>query len=82
MTSPEPMYIPTCPGLAGLAAPACRTPVSARYLQPHRAPRAAPAPTPALTGPIQIIQGSQLVNGVYLGFPHTTQGAPRRRTSS
>ena len=36
---------------------------------------ATPAPTPALTGPIQIIQGSQLVNGVYLGFPHTTQGA-------
>jgi hypothetical protein len=29
----------------------------------------------SLTGPIQIIQGSQLVNGVYLGFPHTTQGA-------
>jgi len=43
---------------------------------------ATPAPAPALTGPIQIIQGSQLVNGVYLGFPHTTQGAPRRRTSS
>ena len=36
---------------------------------------ASPAPSAALTGPIQIIQGSQLVNGVYLGFPHTTQGA-------
>ena len=36
---------------------------------------ASPAPTAALTGPIQIIQGSQLVNGVFLGFPHTTQGA-------
>ena len=34
-----------------------------------------PGAAAALTGPIQIIQGSQLVNGVYLGFPHTTQGA-------
>ena len=33
------------------------------------------APAASLTGPIQIIQGSQLVNGVYLGFPHSTQGA-------
>jgi hypothetical protein len=33
------------------------------------------APPASLTGPIQIIQGSQLVNGVYLGFPHSTQGA-------
>jgi hypothetical protein len=33
------------------------------------------APAARLTGPIQIIQGSQLVNGVYLGFPHSTQGA-------
>lgn len=32
-------------------------------------------PAASLTGPIQIIQGSQLVNGVYLGFPHTAQGA-------
>jgi hypothetical protein len=39
---------------------------------------ASPAPTAtesALTGPVQVIQGSQLVNGVYLGFPHSTQGA-------
>ena len=39
----------------------------------HSAP--SPGTSPALTGPIQITQGSQLVNGVYLGFPHTTQGA-------
>ena len=50
--------------------------------RPHRSGIRAPghsAPSPsaaaALIGPIQIIQGSQLVNGVYLGFPHTTQGA-------
>lgn len=30
---------------------------------------------PALTGPVQVVQGTQLVNGVYLGFPHTTVGA-------
>jgi hypothetical protein len=38
-------------------------------------PSATATPKASLTGPIQIIQGSQLVNGVYLGFPHTTQGA-------
>jgi hypothetical protein len=37
---------------------------------------ATPAPTgPALTGPVQVIQGSQLINGVYLGYPHSTEGA-------
>jgi hypothetical protein len=39
-------------------------------------PSASPAATePALTGPVQVIQGSQLINGVYLGYPHSTQGA-------
>jgi hypothetical protein len=33
------------------------------------------AAEPALTGPLQVIQGSELVNGVYLGYPHTTRGA-------
>lgn len=33
------------------------------------------APAASLSGPIQVIEGSQLVNGVYLGFPHTTVGA-------
>jgi hypothetical protein len=35
----------------------------------------ASATEPSLAGPVQVIQGSQLVNGVYLGYPHTTQGA-------
>ena len=30
---------------------------------------------PELTGPVQVIQGTQLINGVYLGFPHSTVGA-------
>jgi hypothetical protein len=30
---------------------------------------------PALTGPVQVIQGRQLINGVYLGYPHSTIGA-------
>jgi hypothetical protein len=39
-------------------------------------PSPAPSPTrPALSGPLQLIQGRELVNGVYLGYPHTTQGA-------
>jgi hypothetical protein len=52
--------------------PPAPIPVPAGSAGPNEA---TPASTPALTGPIQIIQGSQLVNGVYLGFPHTTQGA-------
>jgi hypothetical protein len=31
--------------------------------------------SPALTGPVQVIQGSQEVNGVWLSFPHSTVGA-------
>jgi hypothetical protein len=33
------------------------------------------ATEPPLTGPVQVVQGSQLINGVYLGYPHSTQGA-------
>lgn len=41
---------------------------------------AAPVPSqsagsPALTGPLQAVQGSQQINGVELGFPHSTVGA-------
>jgi len=36
---------------------------------------ASSTPAASLTGPIQVIEGSQLVNGVYLGFPRTTVGA-------
>ena len=30
---------------------------------------------PAASGPLQVVQGRELVNGVYLGFPHSTAGA-------
>jgi hypothetical protein len=33
------------------------------------------SPSPAFTGPVQVIAGSQAVNGVWLGFPHSTIGA-------
>ena len=61
LTPPTPVPVPTGSGTRtpGHSAPSPSQSVSAA----------------ALTGPIQIIQGSQLVNGVYLGFPHTTQGA-------
>jgi hypothetical protein len=29
----------------------------------------------ALTSPVQLVQGQQLINGVYLGYPHSTTGA-------
>ncbi|MFF2611739.1 hypothetical protein [Kitasatospora sp. NPDC058046] len=33
------------------------------------------SPTPGLTGPLQLVRGERLVNGVQLGFPHSTVGA-------
>jgi hypothetical protein len=39
------------------------------------APPPAASASPALTGPVQVVQGQQLINGVYLGFPHSTVGA-------
>jgi hypothetical protein len=38
-------------------------------------PTPTPAISPPLAGPLAVIQGSELVNGVYLGFPHSTVGA-------
>ena len=38
-------------------------------------PAQSPTASPALTGPVQVVQGSQEVNGVWLGFPHSTVGA-------
>ena len=34
-----------------------------------------PTPAPALTGPVRVVQGSELVNGIWLGFPHSALGA-------
>jgi hypothetical protein len=31
--------------------------------------------SPALTGPVRVVQGQELINGVYLGFPQSTVGA-------
>lgn len=38
-------------------------------------PTGTPAGSPSLTGPLQVVQGRQLVNGVYLGYPDSTVGA-------
>jgi hypothetical protein len=38
-------------------------------------PSHAPKPAAPLDGPLAVIQGRWLVNGVYLGFPHNTAGA-------
>jgi hypothetical protein len=39
------------------------------------APSAAASSSPPLSGPLGVVQGRELVNGVYLGFPHSTAGA-------
>jgi hypothetical protein len=38
-------------------------------------PTPSSTPSPALTGPLQVTQGNQQINGVSLGFPHSTAGA-------
>jgi hypothetical protein len=43
--------------------------------RPRPAPGTAGGGAPALSGPLQVVQGRELVNGVYLGFPHSTAGA-------
>lgn len=48
---------------------------------PPWAVTATPSPSPtnssqvSLTGPLKVVQGRQFINGVYLGFPHSTTGA-------
>lgn len=43
--------------------------------RPKPSPSAAPSGQPGLTGPVQVVQGKQQINGVELGFPHSTPGA-------
>lgn len=38
-------------------------------------PPATPTGKPALAGPVQVVQGKQQINGIALGFPHSTVGA-------
>jgi hypothetical protein len=56
---PKENYSPPAPVTRGLAASTPPT-SSAGTLQP---------------GPMQLVQGRDLVNGVYVGYPHSTQGA-------
>jgi hypothetical protein len=39
------------------------------------APPPTAATSPPAAGPMQVVQGTRLVNGVYLGFPYSTAGA-------
>jgi len=54
------------------AVPATRTPPPATQTA---SPFATSTGGPSLTGPVHVVQGRQLVNGVYLGYPHSTVGA-------
>jgi hypothetical protein len=42
---------------------------------PSTQPRSTSTQGASLAGPIELVQGRELVNGVYLGFPHSTAGA-------
>jgi hypothetical protein len=60
---------PSIPALPpGTGAPPAATPGSTP-------PKPSASASPPLTGPLAVIRGRQLINGVYLGFPHTTAGA-------
>ena len=63
-----------------LLAPAPPNPLTQIPTAPADTPsahaRRTPSPTaPTLTGPLQVVQGRQQVNGIQLGFPHSTAGA-------
>ena len=59
-----PSTIPALPGAPGTTPAAAPSPS-----------RSAAGSSPALTGTVQVVQGTQEVNGVSLGFPHSTVGA-------
>jgi hypothetical protein len=40
-----------------------------------QAPSITASRLPSLTGPVQLVQGTQFINGTYLGWPHSTIGA-------
>jgi hypothetical protein len=64
------------PGSGQPQNPASGFPVwPATSTSPGPAPSAVGNSSPALSGPLQLVQGRELVNGVYLGFPHSTAGA-------
>lgn len=61
-------FTPVVPTLA--PAPSARPATTS-----SRAPRPTASPSTPLDGPLEVIQGRELINGVYLGFPHSTAGA-------
>lgn len=66
-------------GVEQLLAPASPRPLSQaphKTSSPPAPARPSPSPTAsALTGPLQVVEGREQVNGVELGFPHSTAGA-------
>jgi hypothetical protein len=59
------------PPASGSAVPV--SPATGTQVSP--VPSAAASDRPPLPGPLPVVQGRELVNGVYLGFPHSTAGA-------
>jgi hypothetical protein len=62
-----PTAIPTPPWATTSARP--------KTHETHKAPNTDRTRDAAMTGPVQLVQGQQLINGVYLGYPHSTTGA-------
>ncbi len=62
---------------SGGAHPAASAPATARTSAPAETavPSGVPTASASSLGPIQLVRGSTLINGMYVGYPHTTTGA-------
>jgi hypothetical protein len=83
MTLPQPTWlrraVAICAALAAAAlaatAVALLAPHSSRRPVPSSAPRPRRAALPAAARPLQLVAGTDLVNGIYTRYPHSTAGA-------
>jgi hypothetical protein len=63
------------PGQKPQAIPPTALPVPPWDATSQPSPQASTVSQSALTGPVQVVQGTRMIDGVALGFPHSTVGA-------
>lgn len=71
------------PDLIGPTPPWAQPAATATAVKPGKGPEALrPSGAAALSGPLAVIAGKQVINGVELGFPHSTAGAVSAATDA